>query len=173
MNQAVSEPPIAPQLPLDVEGIAVASASLYNLFNGKRIPCSDGGVIFGRLHLPEYQRPYRWSEEQLKRLLDDLRSFVDRACRRLTYKPSEFPRTCSETWKEPAARPGLARLCRQQTWQIHRHGAGRPPPSQSCPFNSLAPLGPYFGLRPSSGSRFGFRSRTVIELTPILLITTP
>jgi uncharacterized protein with ParB-like and HNH nuclease domain len=75
MNQAVSEPPFAPQLPLDVEGIAVASTSLYNLFNGKPIPCSDGGSIFGQLHLPEYQRPYRWSEEQLERLLDDLRSF--------------------------------------------------------------------------------------------------
>ncbi|QNT38581.1 DUF262 domain-containing protein [Pseudomonas asiatica] len=75
MNQAVSERSLAPQLPFDVEGIAVASTSLDNLFNGKRIPSSDGGVIFGRLHLPEYQRPYRWSEEQLGRLLDDLRSF--------------------------------------------------------------------------------------------------
>lgn len=75
MNQAVSERPLAPQLPLDVEGIAVASTSLYNVFNGKSIPSCDGGVIFGRLHLPEYQRPYRWSEEQLERLLDDLRSF--------------------------------------------------------------------------------------------------
>lgn len=75
MNQAVSERPLAPQLPLDVEGIAVASTSLDNVFNGKRIPSSDGGVIFGWLHLPEYQRPYRWSEEQLERLLDDLRSF--------------------------------------------------------------------------------------------------
>jgi hypothetical protein len=75
MNQAVSERPLFTQLPLDVESIAVASTSLDNLFNGKRVPSSDGGVIFGRLHLPEYQRPYRWSEEQLERLLQDLHSF--------------------------------------------------------------------------------------------------
>ncbi|PMV25442.1 MULTISPECIES: DUF262 domain-containing protein [unclassified Pseudomonas] len=75
MNQAVSEWPFVTRLSLDVEGIAVASTSLNNVFSGKRIPSSDGGVIFGRLHLPEYQRPYRWNEEQLGRLLDDLRCF--------------------------------------------------------------------------------------------------
>ena len=75
MNQAVSERQFAPHLSLDVEGITVASTNLDNVFNARKIPSSDGSCIFGSLNLPEYQRPYRWSEEQLARLLDDLRGF--------------------------------------------------------------------------------------------------
>lgn len=75
MSQAVSAHAFALHLPQAVEGIAVASTSLDNVFSAKRIPSSDGGVIFGNLHLPEYQRPYRWGEEQLTQLLDDLRAF--------------------------------------------------------------------------------------------------
>lgn len=75
MNQAVSERQFAPHLSLDVEGITVASTNLDNVFNARKVPSSDGSYIFGRLTLPEYQRPYRWSEEQLARLLDDLRGF--------------------------------------------------------------------------------------------------
>ncbi|NMZ90539.1 uncharacterized protein DUF262 [Pseudomonas poae] len=79
MNQAVSERSFAPHLPLDVEGIVVASTSLDDVFNARKIPSNDGSCIFGNLNLPEYQRPYRWSEEQLAKLLDDLRDFFSAA----------------------------------------------------------------------------------------------
>lgn len=75
MNQAVSERQLAPSPPVEVDGIAVASTTLTNVFKAAKIPSSDGNFIFGHLRLPEYQRPYRWGEEQLSRLLDDLRAF--------------------------------------------------------------------------------------------------
>lgn len=75
MNQAVNERQLAHSMPMAVEGIAVASTTLANVFKAAKIPSSDGNFIFGRLQLPEYQRPYRWGEEQLGRLLDDLRAF--------------------------------------------------------------------------------------------------
>ena len=75
MNQAVSPRQLAPSLPPEVDGIAVASTTLANVFKAARIPCNDGSLIFGHLQLPEYQRPYRWGEEQLARLLEDLRAF--------------------------------------------------------------------------------------------------
>ncbi|MCB1658365.1 MAG: DUF262 domain-containing protein, partial [Pseudomonadales bacterium] len=54
--------------------VKVASCSVEQLFKGVGIIASDKSIIKGGLHLPEYQRPYRWKEEQLKRLLKDLKS---------------------------------------------------------------------------------------------------
>lgn len=51
--------------------LAVASVSLAELFSGKDIRDMDQ-IIKGRLHLPEYQRPYRWSSEQVLQLAGDL-----------------------------------------------------------------------------------------------------
>lgn len=56
-------------------GIVVASTSLAELFRGKTIVASDRSYVRGQLHIPEYQRPYRWGVEQLKRLISDLGNF--------------------------------------------------------------------------------------------------
>lgn len=58
-------------------GIVVASTSLAELFEGLPIKASDGSVIEGRLYLPEYQRPYRWTEKELGRLLEDCRAYFE------------------------------------------------------------------------------------------------
>lgn len=55
--------------------ITVATASLDKLFRGKPIVASDGKVVRGQLHIPEYQRPYRWGSLQLQRLTSDLGRF--------------------------------------------------------------------------------------------------
>jgi hypothetical protein len=55
--------------------IAVASASLAELFGGKSIATSTGRSVRGQLRIPEYQRPYRWGVEQLQRLTSDLGQF--------------------------------------------------------------------------------------------------
>ena len=52
--------------------LAVASVSLAQLFSGQDISDSLGQPLRGRLRLPEYQRPYRWSSEQVAQLADDL-----------------------------------------------------------------------------------------------------
>lgn len=75
MNQAVREGYL-----LDVgsslfDGIVVASTSLEELLRSEKIVASDGSTVFGKLNLPEYQRPYRWGSKQLERLLKDLRAF--------------------------------------------------------------------------------------------------
>lgn len=59
--------------------IAVASTSLDDLFRGKPILGSQHRRIQGRLHIPEYQRPYRWGVEQLQRLKSDLSQFFNTA----------------------------------------------------------------------------------------------
>lgn len=51
--------------------IVVASCSLAKLFSNQAIQARDGSWIEGVLSIPEYQRPYRWGEEQIKRLLKD------------------------------------------------------------------------------------------------------
>lgn len=57
--------------------VSVASCSLKQLFSGDCIYASNGKPtqselpIQGQLTIPEYQRPYRWNEEQIKRLLSD------------------------------------------------------------------------------------------------------
>ncbi|PSV30831.1 MULTISPECIES: DUF262 domain-containing protein [unclassified Photobacterium] len=56
--------------------VVVASCTLENLFSGVPILASDGKVekdVHGMLAIPEYQRPYRWNEEQITRLLNDFK----------------------------------------------------------------------------------------------------
>ena len=53
---------------------AVASVSLLQLFSGKGMHDTQGQAIQGRLSLPEYQRPYRWSSSQRAQLAEDLDS---------------------------------------------------------------------------------------------------
>lgn len=60
---------------MSARDIAVASTSLAELFSGKTIAASDGNDVRGRLHIPEYQRPYRWGVEQFQRLINDLTQF--------------------------------------------------------------------------------------------------
>ena len=57
------------------ETIVVASCSLNELLAGNAITGSNNSSIQGTLTLPEYQRPYRWREKELSRLLDDLRTY--------------------------------------------------------------------------------------------------
>ena len=57
--------------------VIVASCSVAELFKGEVIVASNGSEITSSLHLPEYQRPYRWKEEQLKRLLKDLKNHFE------------------------------------------------------------------------------------------------
>lgn len=45
--------------------IYVASCSLAELFSGREIRASCKTKITGRLHIPEYQRPYRWGDKQV------------------------------------------------------------------------------------------------------------
>lgn len=51
--------------------VKVASCTLSKLFSGEVIPDSDGQLIEGSLTIPEYQRPYRWQDAQINRLLND------------------------------------------------------------------------------------------------------
>ena len=53
---------------------AVASVSLLQLFSGQGMHDAQGQPIQGRLSLPEYQRPYRWSSSQIAQLAEDLDS---------------------------------------------------------------------------------------------------
>ncbi|BAU58745.1 protein of unknown function DUF262 family [Halorhodospira halochloris] len=55
--------------------VVVASCTVAKLFSGETFEASDGTLIEGNLHLPEYQRPYRWGEAQIRRLLEDLRRY--------------------------------------------------------------------------------------------------
>lgn len=75
MNQAVKEGNLLNVESSIPDGIVVASTSLEELFQSQKIVASDGSIVFGRLNLPEYQRPYRWSPKQLERLLKDLRAY--------------------------------------------------------------------------------------------------
>ncbi|MFA6071749.1 MAG: DUF262 domain-containing protein [Janthinobacterium sp.] len=60
---------------METSGIVVASCSIGDLFSGKPIQASDNTFIKGKLDLPEYQRPYRWREAQVSRLVGDLLSY--------------------------------------------------------------------------------------------------
>lgn len=75
MNQAVKDGYLLHVEPSVRDGIVVASTSLEALLQSTRILASDASVIYGKLKLPEYQRPYRWGPKQLERLLQDLRGF--------------------------------------------------------------------------------------------------
>ena len=52
--------------------LVVASTSLHRLFSGESIPASDNSAIHGRLHLPEYQRSYRWDSRLVYDLYQDI-----------------------------------------------------------------------------------------------------
>ena len=55
--------------------VAVASCTLAEIFNQQTIKASDGTQISGALTIPEYQRPYRWTESQIQRLLQDFKDY--------------------------------------------------------------------------------------------------
>jgi uncharacterized protein with ParB-like and HNH nuclease domain len=60
--------------------VAVASCSLEQIFNSQPIVASDGNdnfTIHGQLTIPEYQRPYRWTEVQIESLLKDYQYYLD------------------------------------------------------------------------------------------------
>jgi len=57
--------------------IAVASISAAQLFSEQTIKTDNGSLIQGQLNLPEYQRPYRWSTDDVKSLLKDISSYCD------------------------------------------------------------------------------------------------
>jgi len=66
-------------------GLVVASTSLARIFGGEPIKASDGSLISGDLHLPEYQRPYCWGKPQMSRLLADLKSHFKRSSQQLKH----------------------------------------------------------------------------------------
>lgn len=57
--------------------VAVASCTLAEIFNQQTIKASDGSKITGALTIPEYQRPYRWGDVQIKKLLSDYQLYLD------------------------------------------------------------------------------------------------
>jgi hypothetical protein len=57
--------------------IAVASISAAQLFSEQSINADNGSLIQGQLNLPEYQRPYRWSFDDIKSLLNDISTYCD------------------------------------------------------------------------------------------------
>lgn len=77
MDQAVRTLSNNSTAPNTTQGIVVASCTLGELFSGKTIKASDGSYIKGHLHLPEYQRPYRWKKSEVGRLLNDLKKYFE------------------------------------------------------------------------------------------------
>jgi uncharacterized protein with ParB-like and HNH nuclease domain len=57
--------------------VAVASCTLAEIFNQQIIKASDGSQITGALTIPEYQRPYRWGDVQIKKLLSDYQLYLN------------------------------------------------------------------------------------------------
>jgi uncharacterized protein with ParB-like and HNH nuclease domain len=55
--------------------VVVASCTLAELFSKNSIVSSNGISIHGELSIPEYQRPYRWTEVQVLRLLQDFKDY--------------------------------------------------------------------------------------------------
>lgn len=53
--------------------VEVACCTLAQLFGKKSIVSSNNTEIQGELVIPEYQRPYRWTEVQIQRLLQDFK----------------------------------------------------------------------------------------------------
>lgn len=56
--------------------VEVASCTLAQLYSKKSIVSAHGTEIHGKLAIPEYQRPYRWGEVQIKKLLSDYQLFL-------------------------------------------------------------------------------------------------
>lgn len=57
--------------------VVVASCTLAEIFNQQAFIASDGSQISGALTIPEYQRPYRWSKVQIKKLLSDYQLYLN------------------------------------------------------------------------------------------------
>jgi len=55
--------------------VVVASCTLAQLFSENSITTSNEICIKGELTIPEYQRPYRWTEVQIQRLLQDFKDY--------------------------------------------------------------------------------------------------
>ncbi|AIY65739.1 DUF262 domain-containing protein [Pseudoalteromonas piratica] len=51
--------------------VEVASCTLAQLFSKQSIVSANETELVGELAIPEYQRPYRWGEVQIKKLLSD------------------------------------------------------------------------------------------------------
>lgn len=70
--------------------VVVASCSLKQIFDNQPIVATDGEneiTITGQLAIPEYQRPYRWTDVQIQRLFKDYRNYLDDITRsESTYK---------------------------------------------------------------------------------------
>nr|WP_314546260.1 DUF262 domain-containing protein [uncultured Massilia sp.] len=57
---------------LSHDRLTVASTSLDKLFSNEDIPSNGHAAIRGALHLPEYQRPYRWDAQLVRELYQDI-----------------------------------------------------------------------------------------------------
>lgn len=57
--------------------VSVASTTLAQIFDHQGVIAPDGSKISGQLAIPEYQRPYRWTEVQIERLLQDYQHYLD------------------------------------------------------------------------------------------------
>lgn len=70
--------------------VVVASCTLKQIFDKEPIVATDGKnelTITGKLTIPEYQRPYRWTDLQIKRLLQDYQYYLDDITRsKATYR---------------------------------------------------------------------------------------
>lgn len=56
--------------------VEVASCTLAQLFSKQSIVSANNTEIHGELAIPEYQRPYRWGEVQIKKLLSDYQLYL-------------------------------------------------------------------------------------------------
>lgn len=56
--------------------VEVASCTLAQLFSKQSIVSANETEIVGELAIPEYQRPYRWGEVQIKKLLSDYQLYL-------------------------------------------------------------------------------------------------
>ncbi|MBB1335235.1 MULTISPECIES: DUF262 domain-containing protein [unclassified Pseudoalteromonas] len=57
--------------------VIVASCTLAQLFSKESIVSANETEIHGELAIPEYQRPYRWGEVQITKLLSDYQLFLN------------------------------------------------------------------------------------------------
>lgn len=70
--------------------VEVASCTLAQLFSKERIISANDTEIDGELAIPEYQRPYRWTEAQLQRLLQDFTDYQAEAPNRVSEQSCPF-----------------------------------------------------------------------------------
>lgn len=59
--------------------VSVASCSVSQLFSKEAITSSSGQKITGKITIPEYQRPYCWQDQQLAKLLADIKAHTKSA----------------------------------------------------------------------------------------------